>query len=291
MAAIRLYMYNEEHSENDYRLRKRYIAACKGEKSMTKRSVLKSEELDVLTKNFRLTIDPLSEGRQSVAASQLLDESGCSAYLEWLSGILNSPSAMITASQFAKRYAFLTAAPVLYAMTLYNKGLNLSIDNCHIESIEGAASWQSNIRLSDARVTSPETREQRYAWRDDVISNLFAGNLAKIWRSMSRAANVPMAIMWENTAVRVYSLYEKKIVAGASAEEKLRIQEDFDYLLHKAPAVLYGDTRNPIARFYVPSPKAAASNPSVRVRKTCCYYYKVSSPEEYCTTCPKLQNG
>ena len=96
-----------------------------------------------------------------------------------------------------------------------------------------------------------------------------------------------MEILWENTAIRVYSLYEKKMGEGKSEQEKLRIQKDFEYLIHEAPASLFGETENPLAKFYGPKTKISFSNEPVRIRKTCCFYYKVSQNEKYCSTCPK----
>jgi ferric iron reductase protein FhuF len=251
-------------------------------------SSLEPKEMDYIIQHFQLTTKESLDQRCSIESIDLLDEEKCVVYLDWLSSILQSPSRMITASQFSKRYAFLTIAPSLYAMTMYNKGLNFSIGNCHIDSAYQNGSWLSNIRLPNAHVTQP-TNEKRNEWRDQVIKNIFAGNLAKIWRSLSKAANIPMPILWENTAVRVYSLYEKRIEEGASIQEKSRIQEDFGYLINEAPAILFGETNNPLARFYGPKCTISSSDQPVRIRKTCCFYYKVSSNGNYCSTCPKVK--
>jgi ferric iron reductase protein FhuF len=155
-------------------------------------SSLEPEEMEYLTKQFRLTTNVSQDRRCSIRAVDLLDEQNCTMYLDQLTNILQSPTRMITASQFSKRYAFLTAAPSLYAMTMYNKGLNLSIENCHIEALYPNETWVSNIRLAGLHVTQPSTSGKRHEWRDQVIKNIFAGNLIKIWRSISKVSNVPM---------------------------------------------------------------------------------------------------
>ncbi|RSL35407.1 hypothetical protein D7Z54_00180 [Salibacterium salarium] len=238
-------------------------------------------------KKFSFTTNVGQDRRFSIKAVDLLDEEKCIAYLDSLTRSLQSPSRMITASQFSKRYAFLTIAPSLYAMTIYNKGLDLSSENCKIESSFHNGSWKSNLHLTDLQVSQPKEGE-RQEWRDGVIKNIFHGNLAKIWRSISKVSNVPMPILWENTAVRVYSLYEKKVGNGDSEKEKFRIQEDFKYLISEAPATLFGETKNPLARFYGPKSTISSSDQPVRTRKTCCFYYKVPNGN-YCSTCPKVK--
>lgn len=251
-------------------------------------SAFTPEELDYLTINFSMLTNASLVPKCSIKSIDLLDEEKSIVYLDWLTSILKSPSRIITASQFSKRYAFLTVGPSLYSMTMYNKGLDLSIENCHIESVDHNESWISNMRLTDLKVIEI-TNEKRYEWRDEVIRNIFAGNLAKIWRSISKASNIPMSILWENTAIRVYSLYEKRIGEGASRQEKSRIQEDFEYLISHAPATLFGETENPLARYYGPKSTISSSNQAVRIRNTCCLYYEVSTNGSYCSTCPKVK--
>ncbi len=246
-------------------------------------SSFKLEELDYLTKMFSMATNASLDRRCSIKATDLLDEAKCTVYLDWLTSILQSPSRMITASQFSKRYAFLTIAPSLYSMTVYNKGLDLAIENCCIESVYHNEVWISHLCLTELQVNEP-AKEKRQEWRDEVIKKIFAGNLAKIWRSISKSANLPMSILWENTAVRVYSFYEKRIGEGTSEQEKSRIQEDFEYLISEAPASLFRATENPLATFY------DSKCQPVRIRKTCCFYYKVSSNGDYCSTCPKVKH-
>lgn len=248
---------------------------------------LEAGEWDYLTKHFRICESPPSNSAVSIPSADLLDEEKCAAYLDQLTGVLQSPSRMVTASMFSKRYAFLTVVPGLYAMTMYNKGIDLSIGSSHLETSPDQRSWLSHIRLGRLHVSLPAAGK-RSEWRDRIANSLFAEHLAPIWRSVSKVANVPMPILWENTAVRLFSLYEKRMEAEAGGEARSRMQEDFEYLIGKAPASLFGETRNPFGRFYGGSRAVSASKPSVRIRKTCCYYYQVSTDREYCTVCPKL---
>ncbi len=255
---------------------------------MNMQSRLEVEELDYLTKNFHLSIKPLPYSTDCIRSVDLLDGKKCASYLDELSSVLRSPSRMITASQFSKRYAFLTLTTGLYAMTMYNKGLDLGIENSLLESsVTHNKSWSTRICAPDLHVTEPAAGK-RDEWRNETIRNLFAGHLAKLWRSISETANIPVAILWENTAVRLYSLYEKRMGEGANSQENKRIQEDFEYLISKAPGTVFGETDNPMEKFYFPACMTSSANQPVRIRKTCCFYYKVSANESYCSTCPKV---
>lgn len=248
---------------------------------------LAEDERDYLSRHCGLSEYDEARSAYSVRALDLLDEEMCSDYLDRLTVLLQSPTRMVTASQFFKRYAFVTTVPLLYAMTMYNKGLDLSVENCFLESSPGH-SWLEHVTLADMDAAMPEAGE-RHAWRNTVILALFAGNLAKLIAVMSSVANVPKSILWENVAVRVFSLYEKRI--GVTGEQQEQYRADFQYLVHQAPGELFGEQQNPLSRFYGQTALSSAANAALRIRKTCCFYYEVSRiEEEYCSNCPKLRS-
>lgn len=245
------------------------------------------KEMEYLTEHLRLTTDISPDRRLSVPVADLLDETKCLSYLDRVADVFESPSTLVTASQFAKRYSFLTIAPSLYAMTMFNKGFDHSAPNCHIESVYREETWLPEARLADWQITQPTTDSNRQEWRDQMLNNIFAGNLAKVWRSISKAASIPTPVLWENAAVYVYWLYEKRIGDGVNESQKSRIREDFHYLVNEAPASLFGETVNPLAKFNSPKSRKAPSDQPIRIRKTCCYYYQISPNQAYCSTCPK----
>ena len=254
---------------------------------MNKHSRLVQNEWDYLNQHFGLCEQAAISRIYLVSTLDLLDPETCADYLDRLTVLLQSPSRMITASQFLKRYAFLTSVPLLYAMTVYNKGLDLSVENCSLESSPGH-SWLEHVSLVDVDATMPETNE-RHVWRDTVIKACFAENLGKLIQVMSRVANVPKPILWENVAVRVFSLYEKRIGVTEDQQEQAWGKADFQYLIHEAPGALFGEKQNPLSRFYGEHTSSYVSNPPMRVRKTCCFYYEVSCVKEYCSNCPKVR--
>lgn len=268
-------------------------------------TLLKPAEWAYLAGEMRMTDSESLDRSCSIPSRDLLNKQRCVEYLEQLGVMYESPSIRVTASTFSKRYAFLIVSPALYAMTMYNKGFDLTIDNCYVESAYRSGDrWQPNLRLRHMGMTEPDgggklgewsemqsDAGKRDEWREGIVRSIFAGHLAVVWRSISKAARIPMATLWENTAIFVYALYEKRITEAASAEEKLRKQADFEYLIHRAPAFLFGEKQNPLAAYYGPKCESPGSPEPIRKRKTCCLYYKLSDGgEDYCPTCPLLAN-
>ncbi|WP_226000558.1 IucA/IucC family C-terminal-domain containing protein [Paenibacillus sp. BJ-4] len=284
-----------------------------------KRSSFEPTEWSYLTEKLRISSDVQAPmGRYDLRAADLLDASSCTLYLDRLSELHDFSSRKVTASALAKRYGFLIVSPALYAMSVYNKTLELGIADCAIRSDFVKDTWLPRLHLSRLRVTEYGTeyggetehgdrdngdtaqhQQQRHAWRDYVIGQVFAEHLAPIWHSVSAVASIPRTVLWENTAIYVYALYENRIRQEVSGGELLRIEEDFKYLICEAPAHLFGERHNPLARYADSArtqrtPMTSVSTASmdtvqaVRVRKTCCYFYQMKDKGGYCPTCPKI---
>ncbi|MCM3746423.1 (2Fe-2S)-binding protein [Paenibacillus pasadenensis] len=251
--------------------------------------VYEQHEIDLLVEEFRLAIQPSEDRGLSVPAIDLLDRDKSLAYFTRTAEVFKAETLMANASLFGKRYSFLAAASCLYAMSVFDKGLDYSIENAHIESIWKEDLWLPKIRLNDWQVSRPEAGG-RAEWRDRVISNLFAENLSRAWDAISRNAPVSKAVLWENTSIYVFWLYESRMLQGIGEEMQARVREDFAYLI-QAPAHLFGEKKNPLARYYGPKVETVACEQPIRIRKTCCYYYQASDePEDYCSSCPKIKH-
>ncbi|GKU80055.1 hypothetical protein L3i20_v244520 [Paenibacillus sp. L3-i20] len=188
-----------------------------------------------------------------------------------------------------KRYAFLTVAPVLYSMTVYNKGLILSLESCRLEPPDGGAGNVSGskfpeLHLSEYAVTEPKAGA-RQKWREDVVRSIFADHLTKVFRSLSQVGGVPMAILWENAFVRIIRVYEEESDREEDLAAKVLIHEDFDYIVRIAEAGMFGERRNPLTQFVSMMNNTTICDTTNKLRKTCCLYYEISS--EYCLACPK----
>lgn len=242
-------------------------------------------ELQMLTSQFRLSLGRRDDSPLCVSAIELLSVEKCKHYLEQVAVIFQTSAKTAAASQFSKRYAYLVIASGLYAMTMFDKGMNYALENCRVESVFKDSTWLPEVSLTDRRVTKPAA-EQRELWRDRMLASIFAGNIAKVWRSVSTAASIPVSILWENISHSLYWLYEQRMLEGATEEQCRQIQADFHYLLYEAPACLFGEEYNPIAKYNHAGRVITDSNVCKRKRKTCCLHYQISEQYSCCTTCP-----
>ncbi|MFD0586505.1 IucA/IucC family C-terminal-domain containing protein [Paenibacillus sp. GCM10027627] len=240
------------------------------------RSTLTEEEWAYLSSRFGLTAGSGSKqpSISSVTTGELLDLRQCEAYLDQWGAEIGSPSRRATASMLAKRYAFLLLAPALYAMSVWNKELQASAAHCVLElPNEGSASKFPNLVLKETFVSAPEAGKRK-EWREETISKLFAGHFSLLLRTLSEAGHVPRAILWENAFVRIAPLYEDEIEEQRHPSVSERLHDDFQFIIRKASANLYGERRHPFSGF-VPGGN----------RVTCCLYYEMAP--EYCRACPK----
>lgn len=248
---------------------------------------LASREQHVLAEQFRFTNAISPDRKLSIPVHDLLKEDTMTAYLNQLAEFFPSASSRVIASQFSKRYSFMILTPSLYSLTMFNKHLIMSMENCHIESAYNDSKWLPKIRLQNLNVTCPES-ESRETWMNDAVSQIFADHLAKIWHTLSKIAHLPMATLWENAAIYVYWLYEIQMLKEADEQIKKQIHCDFQYLLYVAAGDLFGTNKNPLKKFNNKKCQSPLTKQLIRGRNTCCLYYKISSEGDYCSTCPKL---
>ncbi|MBA4494729.1 IucA/IucC family C-terminal-domain containing protein [Paenactinomyces guangxiensis] len=245
---------------------------------------LHSDKLQFLEEHFRVTNRPSNDLLASCHAKDLVDPEKCHHYLTCLSDRLGSPSLLVTASQFSKRYTFLAVLPVLYAMSVYNKGLDVSVENCYVESAYQKENWLPKLRLDSWVTTEPGLNRSR--WRKEIVKSIFADHISGVWQVLSKCAGISCSILWENTAIYVYWLYEKKL-ADAPEAIRTRVKEDFQFLIRHAPADCFGGCTQPLAKYYSETNMTDRSDPPVRIRKTCCLYYHLNAAGKCCSGCPR----
>ena len=238
-----------------------------------------------------LQLRVLEEGEHldALPPRALFEPRRCDALLALLGPVIGAPTPAITASLLVKRFAFLATGASLYAMSACNRGLQLTPDNCLLDYQHDGRRWVSVMPVSEqAILTAPVSDAAREVWRAEVVRGLFANLLAPLLESLHQSSGIARRILWDNTAARVYSLYEKRIGHLADPQSRARVQADFDWLLGDAPAALFGLTYNPLQHFRR-APTQLPDGRCIRFRRTCCFYYQASDPVEYCTACPLLR--
>ncbi|OXS60932.1 hypothetical protein B1A99_05205 [Cohnella sp. CIP 111063] len=228
------------------------------------------------------TGEALPQSIKSLPLSELLKEETCRAYMEWLMGHIGSPNMSVAASMLVKRMASLLVAPLLSAMTYYNRGIGVQLEHCRLFHPDASAAGTAFpfMALSAAEVTAPETRD-REAWRAMVVKQLFAERLTPVMKTIAAAGSVSMAILWENVMARIAPVYGH----GQEQEGELRrrIRDDFFYMTQICSGEPFGMRKNPLASLTELDENRRLRGRSKRL--TCCLYYQMAP--EYCLKCPK----
>ncbi|MFF2446833.1 IucA/IucC family C-terminal-domain containing protein [Neobacillus sp. NPDC058068] len=216
----------------------------------------------------------------SFIAADLLDESYLKDFMGNLAKTLGAPSDKIAASIFMKRYAFL-AVISLYAMTVWNKKMNVSLDNVKMEPAEPEKDWFPSISLTDLTLLDWDGKD-RSDWRKGVIKDLFANNISPIIIMLEKTIGISRLILWENIAVYLFWMYETEL----KDIENDNIANDFDYLISEAEGQLFGRYNvNPLQKYFGEKTYMEERDQQIRIRKTCCYTYQLPAGKR-CKTCP-----
>ncbi len=210
----------------------------------------------------------------SFCVEDLLDEALLEDFFEKLTSIIGAPSSKAAASIFMKRYAFV-AVMSLYAMTVWNKKMNVTLCNINMEAPAPGKAWLPAFSFKDLALEEWEGAGDRAEWRDSVIENLFAKNIYPLIAQMEKNFGISKLILWENIAVYLFWLYETEI---RDIEN-----DDFRYLLFEAKGPLFGRYKlNPLQKYY------SEKTEEVRIRNTCCFSYQLPAGKR-CKTCPCSQ--
>lgn len=249
-------------------------------------NLLLETEIEQL-KEFRFT-DRQFQSSLSSPVIELFEEEKIKIYLEEIQQKISAPDKRVAASMFMKRYGFF-AVLNLYAMTILNKRLNVSLSNISLETSEQEQEvwyWNPKFHFSDLQTVSAPS-ESRDKWRDDTIRTIFHENIHEVLMTLSKHSGLSKKVLWENIAIYVYWLYESVLAKQKFDEKRDRILDDFEYLVKKAEGELFGPIPfNPLTGYFGVKVYRPEYEQNIRTRKTCCLYYKTTSTNERCKTCP-----
>ncbi|WP_408009607.1 IucA/IucC family C-terminal-domain containing protein [Pseudalkalibacillus sp. A8] len=248
---------------------------------------LTHDQLLFLEENYRLATE-FSSDDLSISSGDLLKQAKMERYIDRLTSMLNSPNSLVTASQFSKRYAFLLTAPFFSSVTLFSRILDASPGNCRVQPDSQYGLMRPSLYLHNTN-----TRETSINWKQELYIGLeiiFRDHITPVWDRISTLTSVPSPILWENTAVYFFWLYETNFHDHTELASSERIKEDFQMIL-EAPAECFGLNENPLKKYKHPRQTLLKSEPPVRVRKTCCLYYEVNPERVFCKNCPRCLSG
>ncbi|WP_349409677.1 IucA/IucC family C-terminal-domain containing protein [Pseudalkalibacillus sp. SCS-8] len=244
--------------------------------------------IDFIQQNYRLA-EKGSSDESFLSSEDLLDTYATEKFVnEQLKPLLNAPNGLVTASQFSKRYAFSVITPFFASLTLFDRVLNMNPDNCELHRDPDKGILLPRLSLKDE--TTDIVGSNREAEIHRALEAVFKGHIKKVWQTLNASASAPLPVLWENTAIYFYWLYETNFYNHELNVADDKIEQDFEIILN-APGECFGENDNPLAKFHHPKQTLLQSNPPVRVRKTCCLYYEVNQERNFCKTCPRCLSG
>jgi ferric iron reductase protein FhuF len=247
-------------------------------------SCLSQEEISVL-KGMRLTDRKVSD-ELSIEMTELMgDDVRFHLFLSRLKQEIGTTSDKVAASIFMKRYAFL-AVIYLYAMTVWNKHINIGFSNISLESQKQDGLWLPSFYFKNLTCTKVDSIF-RNDWRHTVVKELFANHLFLLINRLVQETNISKYILLENIAVYIFWLYESVLEKHEDAMVKKRAADDFNYIIKDAEGDLFGtNTKNPLTRYFSKPIFIEKYCQEIRVRKTCCFSCRLNKNPKTCRTCP-----
>ena len=206
---------------------------------------LMDKEMQYLVDNFRLMNQV--EDEVSIPLVQLLDEAFLITYLNDLKKNFKTDNLFVIASQFMKRLGFIMTVPSLYAMTMYNRKLDVRLSNSYLVSKDVNDKWMPYLYVKNKSLTKLELSD-RLHHREEIVYELF-NNLSMIIQKISAVASVPKPILWENVAIYVYWLYETRMKNNITGDLDTQVRRDFHYLLYEVPGSVCKESINPLQKF------------------------------------------
>lgn len=243
---------------------------------------LTDKQLTLLKESFRI-VDTANKN-EAIPFEKLLDESFIKNYLQELMESFDTDKDYAVASQFMKRVGFLLAVPTLFSITMWDKKLNVSLSNLYIVPNHVNGTWLPSLYIEDTTVENIEGAE-RPKKRKELCAELF-GNLSKLMDSVAASGSIAKPILWDNTAIYVYWIYENRLIQEAGKQGR----SDFDFLLHDLDGSVFIEKKNPLSRVFKEKEDPTQPDETVRLRRTCCFYYECNPNGLRCKTCPLTVN-
>jgi siderophore-iron reductase FhuF len=245
---------------------------------------MKSEfDVSVLYNLFRISFTPQPASVLQFSAVGLLQKEEGKAFLRQMGNHIGSPSYVVTASLFFKRFLSLISGG-LYAMSVHSTGMNLSLSNVILYAEEN---WKlPGFYLRDAEGITPgaEGREQ---WRKQVVQGLFRDTVKPLISALTSYTGIHTNVLWSHLAYIVHFYYEEWLKQAESDELRARIADDFRFLREAEPRTLGLREKNPIDTSFTVIPHPHDADRPIRIRRQCCFHYRL--PEgRCCYTCPLL---
>ncbi|RUT33355.1 (2Fe-2S)-binding protein [Paenibacillus zeisoli] len=229
--------------------------------------------------------DPL-DAVLSMPASDLLTEEAAAAFLKAYQVEIKGQDLQVAATYFASAWRGL-GVTLQYMISLTENRLDLSLTNLtlHISRRNGYPSIF--FRLLNA-AEHPWPEQDRNIWRSEAIQSFYRDTLRPVVEVLASVSGLPAAQIWGQLPLGV-AYYLRHIGDTLEQEaDRIRLQEDYEYLIKDVDSAIFGLARNPFD--YKPKWIDDPYNPGQlsQMKPTCCLAYRTDTGHGYCYSCPKL---
>ena len=238
-------------------------------------------------RSFRLLMEKPHENSLT-SSRQLVEAEGLQRFLQEHHDKIGSGDLKVQSSLLVKRYAFL-AVISLFSLSVFNKKLDTSPGNVYLADGEKNGLWMPGFYFKDY---TARTVMDRNLAREEVVRDVFRNHLFLLIESVKKVSKLSNLVTWENIAIYIFWLYEGLLEHEDLQHARGRMEEDFQWLLDESNAHLFGPYhQNPLARYHTKKQYVVEQDKMLRVRKTCCFSYKLRGGEaNRCSTCPQTCN-
>lgn len=233
---------------------------------------------------FRIMVTPHDSAGYQIDAADLLDKEKGKAFLREVGAHLQSPSLIVTASIFFKRFLALISG-ALFSMTHHSCALNVSLHNIRLVADDDWKMPGFFLSTAEIPIVSGTDRE---AWREQVVRHIFRDTVKPLIHALASHTRINPNILWAHAAYIVHYYYQLWLSEAKTAAEREQIEADFRYMVEQAEPAIFGlRDKNPLNTSFSIVPHPTDEHHEIRIRKQCCLAYRLPGGK-CCYTCPKL---
>ncbi|USB32934.1 (2Fe-2S)-binding protein [Paenibacillus sp. YPG26] len=222
----------------------------------------------------------------SIQASDLLKEDQAIDFLKAFQAEIKGQDLQVASTYFASAWRGVCVV-FQYMISLSETRLDLSLTNLslHISRKKG---YPALFFLLQDAAEHPWPAQERDRLRADALEGFYRDTLRPVFGMLANVSGLPAAQVWGQLPLGV--AYYIRHISGELEHEadRLRLQEDHEYLIKGVDSSVFGLSRNPFN--YKPKWIEDLYNPGQlsQMKPTCCLAYRTDTGHGYCYSCPKL---
>ncbi|NIK78422.1 ferric iron reductase protein FhuF [Paenibacillus castaneae] len=246
-----------------------------------------------LAKEYDLTTQPRELVVYRCAAIDLLNESKMKHLLALYTPLVKGKEQAVGEAYMTGWFRGPTMG-LLYALSAWNKSINLSLHNITIEIYKNSYNdieyyscgfLLSNVELEDG----PQLPLDNSDWVTEKLGHYFQHTVRPIFESIAKVGSLKIGMLWSQLPTSFEYSYELLLKSDKSDEVKLQTIRNYK-LMKSLDGQRFGRKNNPLDVKFRLTESMDCPDKQIRMKYTCCQYYLVEDGY-YCFTCPKIRES